>query len=519
MEKQELTKKKMLGYCCGDIFGGGAFTLVGMLYMNFLTDNMFLSGATVGIMMLIGKIWDSIIDPFIGNISEKASSKLGKRRIFFFAAIFHICASFVALWVPIVNAHVIVKALYFTLAYMLFATSFSLTMVPYHAMLPELTDDLQKRNKTVSIRSIFSNCSSMISGLVPAILVSLGSSIFPGCGHLFMGIAFGLFYTIPWIIVFRATKGIDTVNEVSEKNDDDIFKSFVKNAKTVLSNRSFRVMLGLYLLSYTAMDIFMAIFIYYVKWYMGVYGLESIKILFLGSYTGLLGIFMVSEVCSIPVYTKLANIKGKRFAFMCSTALWSIATLLLFVMAAPNRALIFLIIPAVLMGFGAGGVAYLPWAMLPETMDVEELISGKKKDGIYSGFLTFIRQLSQALALLIVGLYLDAIDYDIQGVFTNLGFDPIKGIDNKALTDQDKIAIYAAVPQNMAIGIKYFTTFAPFVLLTGSFIVSCFYPIDNETYKLIKKEIKERNAKDPKDIANLEKITGKKITQLPGHLK
>ena len=229
--KKELTSKKMVGYCLGDIFGGGAFTLVGMLYMNYLTDNILLSGAQVALMLFIGKIWDAIIDPFIGNISEKARSKVGKRRIFFLSGIFHIGASFTALWVPLSNAPVWLKMIYFTLAYMLFATSFSLTMVPYHAMLPELTDDLEKRNRTVSLRSIFSNCSSMISGLVPAMLIGFfGSKFGDAYAYLGMGLAFGIFYTIPWIFVFFSTKGLDDENtaimgEKQEKTESkNIFK-------------------------------------------------------------------------------------------------------------------------------------------------------------------------------------------------------------------------------------------------------------------------------------------------------
>jgi len=517
-KKAEFTTGKMLGYCVGDIFGGGAFTLVGMLYMNFLTDDILLSAAAVGVMMFIGKIWDAIIDPFIGNISEQARNKMGRRRVFFFAGIFHIGACFLALWVPMTSAPVWVKCIYFTLAYMLFATSFSLTMVPYHAMLPELTNDLKKRNKTVSIRSMISNASSMISGLVPAMLVTFGATIMPQASYLFMGLCFAIFYTIPWIIVFNATRGLDESNIEGPKEKIKIFEGFFKNAKTVLRNKSFTKMLGLYLLSYTAMDIFMAIIIYYVKWYLGIYGIDNV--LGLGIYTFLLGIFMIFELLSIPVYTILENKIGKRKSFIISTALWSSATIVLIFMSSPEMYAIskmFVIIPVALMGFGAGGVALLPWAMLPETMDVEELISGERKDAIYSGFLTFIRQLSQAVALLIVGIFLDSIDYGIGDIIkelTNSGVIEFAADGSyklaSALEGAEYQAVFNVMPEGAKLGIKYFTSLAPAILLMLSMIVSFSYPIDNNNFILIHNEIKNRNTNSKEDLETLEKIVGKK---------
>jgi len=532
MKKQPLTTKKMLGYCLGDIFGGGAFTLVGMLFVNYLTDEMGFVGeyaVVLTVMLLITKVWDAIIDPFIGSLSEKARSKVGRRRVFFLAGIFHIGASFLALWMPIHNVPMVVKIIYFTLAYMLFATSFSLTMVPYHAMLPELTDDLKLRNKTVSIRSIFSNCSSMIAGLIPSMLVGF-------LGYFGMGICFAIFYTIPWIFVFFSTKGIDLPCEEITKEEKvskpNIFKEFIENGKVVLSNRSFRKLLGLYLLSYTAMDIFMAIIIYYVKWYMGIW---QVKLLGFGAYVLLLGIFMIFEVLSIPIYTKLANKKGKRFAFLLGSGTWAAGTILLFLLANPcltvdvslNLTIILLFIPLAVMGFGAGAIAYIPWAMLPETMDVEELKSGERKDGVYSGFLTFIRQLVQAIGTGIIPLFLWLIGYHVDdlivGVFADNGFIStseavlnggvvLTSLDDliKNLGRTEYLSVVGQIEPNVILGIKIFTTAAPCLLLLGSFLVSIFYPIDNKGYELLKNEIKNRNTTNKEDIAVLEKMIGSK---------
>lgn len=138
MEKKQKNLRGILAYCIGDIYGGGAFVVVGTLFLRFLTDSVLISAGIAGTMLLVGKIWDAIIDPFIGNLTDHSPSKYGRRRVFFLAGVFHIGAAFVALWLPI-QGSLVIKVIYYVMAYMLFATSFSLTMVPYHAYLADIT--------------------------------------------------------------------------------------------------------------------------------------------------------------------------------------------------------------------------------------------------------------------------------------------------------------------------------------------------------------------------------------------
>ena len=210
-QPKKLTNKNIIGYSLGNIFGGGAFTIVGTLFLEYLTgSNVLISASIAGLMLLVGKIWDALIDPFVGDLSERIKSKHGKRRVFFLAGIFHITAAFSLLWIPLGQSKLIVKIIYYTLAYMLFATSFSMTMVPYHAMLAELTIDQKQRNKAAGIREIISNCSSLIAATIPTMIIAAVDKFNPSLSYLVMGIIFGIFYAIPWIFVYKSTKGIDS---------------------------------------------------------------------------------------------------------------------------------------------------------------------------------------------------------------------------------------------------------------------------------------------------------------------
>ena len=56
-----------IAYACGDIYGGGAFIIIGLLLLVYLTNVVGFSGTLAGIILFIGKAWDAITDPFMGN--------------------------------------------------------------------------------------------------------------------------------------------------------------------------------------------------------------------------------------------------------------------------------------------------------------------------------------------------------------------------------------------------------------------------------------------------------------------
>ncbi len=476
MEKKQKNLRGILAYCIGDIYGGGAFVVVGTLFLRFLTDSVLISAGIAGTMLLVGKIWDAIIDPFIGNLTDHSPSKYGRRRVFFLAGVFHIGAAFVALWLPI-QGSLVIKVIYYVMAYMLFATSFSLTMVPYHAYLADITRSYKERNQTIGIRAVFSNLSSLISGVLPLMLISR-------FGWMGMGIFFGLFYTIPWIIVFVGTRRFpkEDVSLLPKQENLSLGKQIFANIKAVSGNRSYRILLGIYIFAYASIDIFMAINIYYLVDYLGLsgrfFGLE---------YPSLItGIFILCEVLAIAMYVKISNHYGKKKAFIVGASLWIIGFFII-LFAQPGVSQYFIFASAALMGIGGAGCAFIPWGMLPEACDVEQLISHQKKEGSYSGVMTFVRQLAQALALFVVGIYLDIVQYNGELI---------------------------AQSETTRLGIKYFYSFAPILLLGIAIFFALRYPVTRETFQVMQEEIDRIKANDttPRDDKTktiLRDLTGK----------
>ena len=119
---QSIDKKNIILYGLGDLFGGGAFLIIGTLYMIFLTDIVGLSPGRAGTVLVLGKIWDAVSDPLMGYLSDHTKTKYGKRRIYFLIGIIPIAISFTLLWYPIDFSSQLFLFLYYSFAYIFFST-------------------------------------------------------------------------------------------------------------------------------------------------------------------------------------------------------------------------------------------------------------------------------------------------------------------------------------------------------------------------------------------------------------
>ena len=91
-ENRPVKLKNLIAYGVGDIFGGGSFLIINMLFLFFLTEVVGMRPLYAGLVFGIGKIWDAISDPLMGYISDNTRSKFGRRRLYFLLGIIPIAA-------------------------------------------------------------------------------------------------------------------------------------------------------------------------------------------------------------------------------------------------------------------------------------------------------------------------------------------------------------------------------------------------------------------------------------------
>ena len=123
-----------IAFACGDIFGGGSFNIINFLFTPFLTLVVGIPMVHLTWLLLLTKIWDGIIDPFIGKVTDgKRPGRYGKRRYFMLICAPLVLVAFVMLFFPwnIVTNSVPLKCVFVIIVYMLYATAQSFVLIPY----------------------------------------------------------------------------------------------------------------------------------------------------------------------------------------------------------------------------------------------------------------------------------------------------------------------------------------------------------------------------------------------------
>jgi len=453
--------RMMLSYACGDVYGGGSFLVFSLLFMNFLVLVEGLPVVATSIIIFIGKFWDAITDPIVGRLSDKTRTRFGRRRIYFLIGILPVFISFILLFYSFGIESVTAKIFYYTFAYMFFGTAFTIVMVPYNAILSDMTSDYNERTSFTTARMLFSGGASLFAAVVPSILIKTigGSQNGPTqkTGYLIMAIILAAIFAVCWLLTFLGTKEKEDLPEVE--------KATVRSWMSVFSNKAYRNFLGIFLSFQIAVDLVLALFIFYI----------DIVVLKYKSYELVVGTLLVFSMLFMVGMGAIAKKKGKVFPLYIGIPVWIVSTLA-FIWVDSNTPVYVLCFLAALIAVGSAAGNLATWSMLTDIFDIDEIITGKRREGIYSGITTFLRKAASGVAVLLLGFGLRA-----------LGFDQSRYAVLKASVANFNPAAYAQ--SNLVSGIRWMFVVIPLILLSICLIFAMRNKINKRRFEAILKGI------------------------------
>jgi glycoside/pentoside/hexuronide:cation symporter, GPH family len=448
MAEKKLSLKKKLLFSTGDLSTSIPLAILMFFQLYFLTDVAGLRPDLAAYAVGIPRIWDAVNDPLFGLISDRIRTRWGRRRVLLLFGAVPLGLSFMFMWL-VPGLGQVGLAVYYALAFIIFDTAFTVVHVGYNALTPELTSDYDERSTLNGYRMVFS-----IAGTLGAIIFAtvLGWYV-TDARTLFMilGIGLGLVSMIPPLIVFRIT---------SEKPCEELPEALpMKEAlKQTLSNRPFRMVMGLYLLSWTTASILAAILVYYANYYLRVPEQANYFVL---AAQG-------AAIVFIPLWVWVAKKLDKRRAFMWGSLSWIVVLLGIFALGPEQLGLAYAL--AALSGSGIATAYVLPWAMVPDVVEDDEARCGQRREGSYYAFASFFQKLATGAALWMMGMALARTGY----------LTPVSG---QALPVQ---------PQSAVDAIRFFVGPVPAVLLIGAVIFAWFYPITRESHQATLEQLANR---------------------------
>jgi sugar (glycoside-pentoside-hexuronide) transporter len=375
-------------YALGDWTANTALSALSLVYASYyLTQVAGLRGALAGLVPFVARFVDAFFDPLMGRITDATRWRAGRRRPYFVLGAIPFGASFALLWWDLPVESQAAKFAYYTTVYTLVSVAMSVLSVPYLALIPEMALGYDARTSLNTFRN-----AGAVLGTFAAIGIRPTAELFGGggAGFLAAGVLYGVLLAAPWLLVHRVSF------ERAEFQERGAEAGFGQALLAVFRHRTFSQLTALYIFGRIAMDLVAALVILYMTYWIG----RS------EDFEPLMALFLFSVLAALPFWLRLARRHDKATVFIAGSLLWASASLLAAAFG-PETPRLVLFAWAVVAGLGYAVVDLMPWAMVGDVIDEDDLAHGERREGLYNGVFTFLRKLGGALGVLIVLWALD----------------------------------------------------------------------------------------------------------------
>lgn len=396
----------MINYSYANIFMGGAGYIISMYFTIFLTDVVNISLRQAGIVVMIATIWDAVTDPFMGMVTDRTRSKYGKHRRYLLWGIPLLLVSYTLLW----NGYGVNgkenptgTMVYFILIYMLYKTAYTVISVPHTAMLPELAPEYNLRTQYNSVGYLFNS-----AGMVPAFGIAVLILTAFGSGDdltsaskkpfLIIGLVLSLFFSLAVFMTFKTTREQSSLNMKNEPLD---IKYVLREYALVFKNRSFRQYFFMSLAYQFSTGFYNNSKVYYIKYLANQYSKYAI-------FNAVAG---VAEASAFPLNYALTMKYGKKRCGNIVTPLMIAGLAIgLFMQSSGGKGaviwMLLMLLSMVLYPFGMSGLGFVSTNIFPDLTDVDEMITGRRREGVISTFSTLIKKSISGVMAAMVGFTL-----------------------------------------------------------------------------------------------------------------
>ncbi|MFD1671304.1 MFS transporter [Agrilactobacillus yilanensis] len=400
--KRDITLGTAVSFGITDFIGGGGQTIIGAWMLFFYTSYCNLTATDGAIIVGVGKIVTAIVGLLMGGFTDnfykhRLGKKFGRRHFFLFIGS-PLLLCFALMWVSGLNFW------YYLLTFAAFDAISTAVMIPFETLPTEMTTDFNKRTKLSTARMFFSASATFLATFIPGQLFRILGQNSPV--PFFIN---GLLFAIIFAIAMFFTAFNTWERPVSEIATDDVdekesfFKVFAEDIKAYFSTfkiKSFRKHLAIYLFSFTGKDVYNTVFTYFCVYVLGVTATVAANVLSLsivGVAMTLVGGFLIIKF-------------GPRWLYMFGYSLMLLMLVAYYLIAKtmPEHIVALLFVVSFVYQIGRSTLEFTPWNVYPFIPDVDEIVAGKNRAGVFASVMTFLRNATAALATVLVGVFLDA---------------------------------------------------------------------------------------------------------------
>lgn len=394
---KQITLRHTLGYGSANLLGSGALAISGAWLLYFYTTFCNLSVVEAATIYSVASILDAISNPVMGYISDnfyntRLGRRFGRRRFFILLGI-PLVLLYPLMWIEGFGFW------YYLTTYALFELVYTSIMVPYETLASEMTSDFAVRAKLTGSKAMFGKAANFLAAFIPAQLFLVYSKDSP-TPFLLTGIIYALVMCAAMLALYL-TSWERPAHEVAHEKTANLWQALHKLGIDMLSTfhlKIFRKHLGMYLLGFGAEWLFISTFTYFVIFCLG-QGKDAVA--YLNSFSSVMQ--LISTFLFIGICIKMGFARPYRIALtiVCISVLGY--TALYYLAWSPQATLIALFVVTALFGLGTGGVYYIPWTVYTFLADVDEVLTGRRREGIYAGAMTFAGKMTRSVVVFVMG--------------------------------------------------------------------------------------------------------------------
>jgi GPH family glycoside/pentoside/hexuronide:cation symporter len=349
----------------------------------------------------------------MGFISDNTKSKWGRRRQYVFLGAIIMGVAFVIMWQLYRENGIDYNFTYFLLWSFVFYLGLTIFSVPYVAMGYEMSNDFHERTDIMAIAQWIGQWAWVIAPWFWVIMYDKGwfesADVATRSLAVWVGIVCMIFAMVPAIFI----KSKSTVNEdyapLTFGTIGGSLKKILIGFKEAFKSVPFRKLCISTFLIFNAFNTIAAFSFFIIVYHLfqGDAGAAGIWPTLFGSLASLVTTFLV-----IPIVASMSKKIGKKKAFVLSQGISIIGYIMLWFLFVPGKPWMF-VFALPFFSFGIGSLFTLMMSMTADVIDLDELNTGQRREGIFGAIYWWMVKFGFAIAGLLSG-----------AIMTVVGFNP-----------------------------------------------------------------------------------------------
>ena len=394
----KLTLSEKLAYGAGDVGPAMTANLLTFFQLYFFTQ-IGIPAGLAGSVLMIGKIWDAVNDPIVGVMSDRTRSlRWGRRYPWMLGGAIPFGITFVLQWVkPDLDGMGLFW--FYVVMGILFNTAYTAVNLPYTALTPDMTQDYNERTSLNGFRFTFSIGGSLLSILLMKFVTGMVGEA-NQINYLVTSVIISILSVASLIWCVFGTKKRTLSHQDNSLINEEEELPLAQQFKLAFSNRPFLYVIGIYLFSWLALQIMASVILFFVRDYMLLSSDVANNLVLAVQGTALI---------ALSFWSWFSGRYGKKIAYFAGMTIWLVAQIGLFTLKPDQVTLMYFL--GALAGLGVSTAYLIPWSMLPDVIDLDELNTGKRREGLFYAFMVLLQKVGLAAGLFAVGQALERSGY------------------------------------------------------------------------------------------------------------